>query len=200
MAQLWNIFFQYDFHLRISNKNLFTAEFFSTAAPVTVGDRCFITLSSGRVKQGFNLKRLFPSRGGAGIYACGKVALASALAPEVNTQFLHFLRASEVNRALPRSERQQRNVTCTLDGRGQPALVRRAYASQPPWDDFAPLCNELPEQTHVFVVNVVDLFHAELADFLATEKFASAAAFASAGSTIWSRTIRPSALGPWRWC
>src|SRR5579864_7218894 len=111
-----------------------------------------------------------------------------------------MLRASAVNRLLPRSKWQQRNIPRPLNRRRQPALVRRAYTGQPPWNDLAPLRHKLAEQAHVFVINVVDLFHAELADLFATEKFPSAAAFAAARSTIGSRAIRPSALRPWRWC
>src|SRR5579864_1240634 len=110
-----------------------------------------------------------------------------------------MLRVSAVNRLLPRGKRQQGNIACPLNRRRKPALVRRANASQAPWNDLAALRHKLPEQAHVFVVNVVDLFHAELADLLATEKLPSAA-FAAARSTIWSRPIRPSALRPWRWC
>src|SRR5437588_18756 len=110
-----------------------------------------------------------------------------------------MLRVSAVNRALPRCKRQQRNIPRPLNGRCQPALVRRAHAGQPPWDDLAALSHKLPEQTHILIVNVVDFLHAELADFLATEKFPSAA-LAAAGSTMGPRTIWPSALGPWRWC
>jgi hypothetical protein len=100
---------------------------------------------------------------------------------------------------LPRGERQQGNVARPLDGRCKAALVRSAHPGQPPWDDLASLRHKLAEQTYVLVINVVNLLHAELADLLATEKFAST--IAAAGPTIGSRTIRPSAaVRPWRWC
>src|SRR5947209_5524282 len=110
------------------------------------------------------------------------------------------LRVSAV-KALPRGKWQQRNIPRPLDRRRQSALVRCAYSSEPTRHDLPPLRHKLPEQTHVLIVNVVDLFHAELADLFAPEKFPSAAALTSTGSTIWSRTIRPSAaVRPWRWC
>src|SRR5579864_3593402 len=111
-----------------------------------------------------------------------------------------MLRVSAVNRLLPRGKRQQGNIACPLNRRRKPALVRRAHAGEPPWDDLATLRHKLSEQAHVLIVNIVDFFHAELADLFATEKFPSAAAFAATWSTIWSRTIRPSALRSWRWC
>src|SRR5438445_11376001 len=85
------------------------------------------------------------------------------------------LRVSAV-KALPRGKWQQRNVARPLDRRRQSALVRCAYSSEPTRHDLAPLCHKLAEQTHVLIVDVVDLFHAELADFFAPEKFPSTSA------------------------
>jgi hypothetical protein len=103
---------------------------------------------------------------------------------------------------LPRRKWQQSNIARALNGRCQAALMRSAYSGQPARDNLAALCHKLPEQAHVFVIDVVNFFHAEFADFFAPEEFAStAAAFATAGAAIWAWTIRPSAaVLPWRWC
>jgi hypothetical protein len=103
---------------------------------------------------------------------------------------------------LPRGKWQQSNVARPLNGRSQPALVRRAYSGQPAWNNLAPFCHKLAQQANVFVIDVINFFHAEFADLFAPEKFAStAAALATAGSPVWARTIRPSAaVLPWRWC
>src|SRR5229473_3848751 len=82
----------------------------------------------------------------------------------------------------PPGERQQRDIARLFDGRGQPVLVRRAHAGQTPGHDLAALGHELTEQPVIFVVDVGDLFGAELANFLAPEKFASTLARRTAGS------------------
>src|SRR5579863_1964585 len=79
-------------------------------------------------------------------------------------------------------ERQQGYVAGLLDGRGQAMLVRRTNSGQTPGDDFAALGDELAEQAVIFVIDVGDFFGAELADFLAPEKFASALARRTAGA------------------
>jgi hypothetical protein len=108
------------------------------------------------------------------------------------------LRVSALNSVLPCGKWQQGDVAGPLNGRGQAALVRRAYSGQPAWDNLAPFRHELAEQAHVFVINVVNLLHAEFADLLAPEKLATA--IAAAGTTIRARTIRPAAaMWPWRW-
>jgi hypothetical protein len=66
--------------------------------------------------------------------------------------------------------------------------MRRADASQAPRDDFAAFRHELREQTHVFVIDGLNLLRAKLADFLATEVLAPCAASA----------LSPSAAGPGR--
>jgi hypothetical protein len=101
---------------------------------------------------------------------------------------------------LPRGKRQQSNIARPLNGRCKAALVRRADPGQPAWDNLASLCHKLPEQAHVFVIDVINFFHAEFADLFAPEKFASTAAFAAAWTPIWTRTIGPSAtVRPWCW-
>jgi len=67
-------------------------------------------------------------------------------------------------------ERQQRDVARLLDGRRQAMLVRGTDASQAARHDLAALGHELAEHAVVFVVDVFDLFGAELADLLAPEK------------------------------
>src|SRR6266568_3691451 len=79
-------------------------------------------------------------------------------------------------------KRQQGNVARLLDRRRKTPLMRSAYARQPARHDLAALSDELPEHAVVLVVDVLDLFHAELADFLAPEKLASAFARWSAGT------------------
>src|SRR5580692_6480290 len=50
--------------------------------------------------------------------------------------------------------------------------MRRTHPGQPPGHDLAALRHELPEQAVIFVVDVGDLFGAELANLLAPEKLA----------------------------
>jgi hypothetical protein len=53
-------------------------------------------------------------------------------------------------------------------------LVRRTHARKAARHDFAALGNKLPEQPVVLVVDVFDLFDAELANLFAPEELASA--------------------------
>jgi hypothetical protein len=103
-----------------------------------------------------------------------------------------------VNSVLPCGKWQQSNVAGPLNGRSQAALVRRAYSGQPAWDNLAPFRHKLAQQSHVFVIDVVNLLNAEFADLLAPEKLATA--IAAAGTTIRARTIwSAAAVWPWRW-
>src|SRR6185312_15585237 len=109
-----------------------------------------------------------------------------------------------ISRFLPCRKRQQGDVAGALDGRGQLALMRRADAGQTPRHNLAALSNKLLQQTHVLVVDVVNCFDAEFANFLATKKFAPA--FANSGSTGTAigtvsalRSIRPAHGTRW-WC
>ena len=79
-------------------------------------------------------------------------------------------------------KRQQSNVARLLDRRGKTPLMRSAHAGQPARHDLTALRDELPEHAVVLVVDVLDLFHAELADLLAPEKLASAFTGWTAGS------------------
>src|SRR3984893_6263575 len=95
--------------------------------------------------------------------------------------------ASQINPRRPglaacTGKRQQSNVAGLLDRRRKTPLMGSAYARQPAGHDLAALRHELPEHAVVLVVDVLDLFHAELADFLAPEKLASAFARWSAGT------------------
>src|SRR5260370_12496530 len=94
-------------------------------------------------------------------------------------------------------------------------LMRRAHAGQAPGHDLATLGHELAEQPVIFVVDVCDFLGAELADFLAPEKFTSAfarrtaragtptASAATKSGTVSSRTLAERPRGPipgCRWC
>jgi len=52
--------------------------------------------------------------------------------------------------------------------------MRRADAGQSPGDDPATLGNKLREQTNVLVIDSLNLFDAEFADFFAAKIFAAA--------------------------
>ena len=70
-------------------------------------------------------------------------------------------------------------------------LVRRAYARQPPRHDLAALGDELPEHAVILVIDVFNFLDAELANFLAPEKLASAPAFARRPARPASATAKP---------
>src|SRR5690348_16167786 len=72
------------------------------------------------------------------------------------------------------AERQQSDIARLLDSRGEPPLVRRAHAAEPPGHDLAAFRHELREQAIVLVINGVNLLHAKLAHLLAAEILASA--------------------------
>ena len=61
-------------------------------------------------------------------------------------------------------------------------LMRRADAGQTPGHDLAALRHKLAEQSVIFVVDVGNFFGAELADFLAPEKFASTFTWRTTGA------------------
>jgi hypothetical protein len=66
--------------------------------------------------------------------------------------------------------------------------MRRANAGQTPRHNLAALGHKLPEQTIIFVVDVGNFLGAELADFLAPEKFASTFTRRTAGAGTPSTT------------
>ena len=83
--------------------------------------------------------------------------------------------------------------------------MRSANTGQAAWNNLAALSDELAEQAHVFVIDVVNFLDAEFANLFAAEKFASAITATAAGTTIRARAIWPAAtvsaaMRPWRWC
>src|SRR5690242_1494954 len=108
--------------------------------------------------------------------------------------------------SLSRRERQQSNVARLLDGGAQSALMWRANPSQPAWDDFAALGDKAREQADILVVDGVDLLDAELADLLAAEEFASAFASSGAtraagtSFTTWSTILTCAGCAGGCWC
>jgi hypothetical protein len=76
---------------------------------------------------------------------------------------------------VPRGKRQQGDIPGLLDGAGQTALVRGAYAGEPPGHDLAALGHKPLQQTDIAVGNSIDLLGAELADLLAAEELSAAA-------------------------
>src|SRR5581483_4739870 len=95
----------------------------------------------------------------------GLLGLHSSLRPTATDQRL-VLRASRVG--------QQRDVAGLFDRRRQPALMRRADTGQPAWHNLATFRYKLREQANVFVIDRLDLLHAEFADFLAAKVLAPA--------------------------
>jgi hypothetical protein len=82
-------------------------------------------------------------------------------------------------------KRQQGDVAGALDGHAEPALVTRADAGHAAWKNFAPLLHKLGKNVGALVVDQIDLFDTELADFLLAEKLALAAA-RSTGTATWA--------------
>src|SRR5882724_7059389 len=66
-------------------------------------------------------------------------------------------------------EWQQRDIPRLLDGVGEPALVRRAYARNTSRDNLTPFGHKCVKQLHVLVIDVVNLLDAESAHFLAAK-------------------------------
>jgi len=84
-------------------------------------------------------------------------------------------------------ERQQSDVPGLLDGAGQPALVRGAYAGQAAGHNFSALGHKPLQETDVPVGDGVNLLGAELAHFFAAKEFAAAAgAAAGPWATRWA--------------
>ena len=80
-------------------------------------------------------------------------------------------------------EGQQSDVARLLDRLGDAALVGRANTRQAARNDLAALGHKAGKQTHVLVINAVDLLGAELADLLAPEKLAATIAATAAGAS-----------------
>src|SRR5205823_5686331 len=96
------------------------------------------------------------------------------------------------------------DVTGLLDGRGKAALVRRTHAREPAGNDFAAFGHKLREQAHILVVDGVNFFHTEFANFLAAEELTAAPLAASATGTAGAAPFAlsfPSAFAFLRlWC
>ena len=60
---------------------------------------------------------------------------------------------------------QKRKLACTFDRRGQHALILRARSRYTTRQDLAAFTDELLERIYIFVVDVGDLVHREVADF-----------------------------------
>src|ERR1019366_5871061 len=82
-----------------------------------------------------------------------------------------------------RREGQQCDVARLLDSLGDAELMGRANPRQAARNDLAALGHKAGEQTHVLVIDAVDLLGAELADLLAPEELAAAIATATAGAS-----------------
>src|SRR5712691_6350915 len=80
--------------------------------------------------------------------------------------------------------RNQRDLTRALDGRLQLPLMHRAGAGDAPRQNLAALGHEGTEQLDVFVVDVVDLVRAELADFAPAEQRTALPLFLIAGLLV----------------
>jgi hypothetical protein len=63
--------------------------------------------------------------------------------------------------------REQRNVSCSLDGLGNFPLVLCAVPGNPPGDNLSPLADEGAKRARVFVVNADLLIGTEAANFSA---------------------------------
>ena len=77
-----------------------------------------------------------------------------------------------------RGEGQQGDGAGLFDGARQLALEGRAGAGEAAWNDLAAVGDELLQQAHVAIADVVNLFDGELADLLAAEELAAARAAA----------------------
>src|SRR6266478_4237862 len=79
-------------------------------------------------------------------------------------------------------KRQQRDVARPFDGHAQPALVARAHARHPAWQNLSALLHELRQDVRALVVDEVHLLDAELAHLLLPEILALAPGPASGTS------------------
>jgi hypothetical protein len=90
-------------------------------------------------------------------------------------------------------KRQQSDVAGALDGHAEPALVTCADAGHAARKNFAPLLHELGKNVGALVVDQIDFFDAELADFLFAEKLALTAR-PSSGTATWAAGTTRTAL------
>jgi len=85
-------------------------------------------------------------------------------------------------------KRQQSDIAGALDGHAEPALVTRADAGHAAGKNLAALLHELGKDVGALVVDQIDLFDAELADFLFAEELPLAARPSSGTATGTTRT------------
>src|SRR5947207_5537964 len=95
---------------------------------------------------------------------------------------------------LIRREREERGDARALDRVLQLALMQRAGSGDAARKDLAPLRDELLQHLHVFVVDVLELLDAELADAFATieELLLSTLSARTAGLSGPAAAFRPS--------
>jgi hypothetical protein len=79
-------------------------------------------------------------------------------------------------------EGQQGDVAGPFDRGCQAALVRGAYAGEAARHDLPALGHKLLQQPHVLIVDIVNLFDAELADLLAAKEFPTGITRSPAGT------------------
>src|ERR1700720_4839654 len=89
-------------------------------------------------------------------------------------------------------ERQQRDISCSLDRHTQPALVPRAHPGHAPGQNLAAFLHKLRKNVRPLVVDEVHLLHAKLADFL----LAKILALPTARSAWTTSPARPAAFTP----
>jgi hypothetical protein len=85
-------------------------------------------------------------------------------------------------------ERQQSYVAGAFDGHPEPALVTCADAGHTAGKNLAALLHELGKNVGALVVDQIDLFDTELADFLLAEELALAARPSTRASAGTART------------
>jgi nicotinamide mononucleotide (NMN) deamidase PncC len=88
---------------------------------------------------------------------------------------------------------QERNVARALDGFGQHALMRCAGSTDTTRQDFPAFRNEALKELHVLVINEVNLFSTEAADFAAMHAAASASTPSSIATTVAVTITSPAA-------
>jgi hypothetical protein len=89
---------------------------------------------------------------------------------------------------------QQSNIPCLLDRQGQASLMRSAHARQATRYNPPAFRYELCEQTNVLVVDGLNLFHAEFADFFAPEILAPPTTATALATAAWTARTKRTAL------
>ena len=107
------------------------------------------------------------------------------LKPVLPLRLGRFDRARRLNTRRAAGKRHQRDVAGALQGYAKPPLVTRADAGHAARKNLAALLHELGKNVGALVVDQIDLFDTELADFLFAEKLALAAR-PSSGTATWA--------------